>query len=155
MRCCVKFSYLVDEKLQLDDGRSALMLTVTLHTGATEPERFPVKECVTQPISKTTRVCVFCVCVGSPVCYSAVTRRLSSCTYGSLEQVSPAFERSFAPRDTCFKGHDICYLVTCQEGTWKKSTMAFHPELHLTHIQIFRNILIIQHLIMSPWIGAS
>jgi hypothetical protein len=39
-RCIVAtVTYLVDEELHLDDGGSALMLTVALHTWPAEPER--------------------------------------------------------------------------------------------------------------------
>ena len=66
-------SYLIDEELQLDDGCSTLMLTVALHTWATEPEEVSVKEYSEglEDIEKDG------VCVR--VCVPGVLWNLSSC----------------------------------------------------------------------------
>lgn len=127
-------------------------------------------EFITKPL-----VCVF-VCVCGPVCTVAAWGVFFS-NMAAWNKCHTVW-RSFALRYTWFKGHDICYLVTCWEGKWNIHSDILPTELeHIHHqqqVKIFtlknftpsdsphtyesysflENIVIIQHLMpynYAPW----
>lgn len=81
------FTYLIDEKLQLDDGSAALVLTVTLHTWTTKPEGLSVKERVV---------------ANHRIHHTDWTK------YGARGKVPQHFKVICSSLQPISKGHDIC-----------------------------------------------